>query len=371
MVRLADGARIILGANPAHRLPDEGPAEAAQLARLINALADRHQSALGEVELRVHEANAKLEEERHRLAALMSELTDSVLVCNSEGLILLYNDTASSLFDRPADHEAKTSGIVGLGRSVFGVIDRDLIAHALDVVRERLHHGEARPVSQFVATAAGGGLLSARRWRRCCGARDRRQDAITGFVLTLDDVTGAVQGGEAARPAGAIADAKTRARGSRASAPPSKRSSTTATMEPARRNQFTAIILDEAVRLSERLDATLGIGAGGAPLLAARRDEGQRPAVATLQRSIARLPGVNATAETGGDTQWLKVDSFAVVQSFTALAARPEPRIRRRASSRSALSPGGRFTGLELTWQSPDTDHDGSCRLGRRTRSAR
>ena len=353
MVRLAEGARIILGANPAHRLPDEGPAEAAQLARLINALADRHQSALGEVELRVHEANDKLEEERHRLAALMSELTDGVLVCNSEGLILLYNATASALFDRPADHEAKPSGIIGLGRSVFGVIDRDLIAHALDVVRERLHQGEARPVSQFVATAAGGTLVRA-QMAPVLGARDRRQNAITGFVLTLDDVTAAVQGGEQRDRLVQSLTEDTRA-GLASIRAAVETIIHYGDMETGRRNQFTAIILDEAVRLSERLDATLGIGARRPAASWPLEEMKSNDLVATLQRSIARLPGVNATAETGSDTQWLKVDSFAVVQSLTALAARLNREFQIGEFS-LRLSPGGRFTVLDLTWKSPDTD---------------
>ena len=148
VVRLADGARVILDANPAHRLEDEGAPEAAALARRLNPLADPPQSAQGAIERRVRDAQAELAEEKHRLAALMSELTDSVLVCNAEGLILLYNDAARVLFDRPAENGRRASGIVGLGRSVFGIIDRDMIAHALDLVLEHLQRGEARPADE-------------------------------------------------------------------------------------------------------------------------------------------------------------------------------------------------------------------------------
>src|SRR5206468_12352860 len=74
--KLAEETKVILAANPGHRLATDGTAETARLAGLINALADRHQALRAEVEGRVQEANAKLEEEKHRLAALMSELTD-------------------------------------------------------------------------------------------------------------------------------------------------------------------------------------------------------------------------------------------------------------------------------------------------------
>jgi DNA polymerase-3 subunit epsilon len=354
MVRLAEGARVILDANPAHRLPDEGPDEAMQLARLINGLADRHQSALREIESRVREANAKLEEEKHRLAALMSELTDGVLVCNPEGLILLYNEAARALFDRPDGATAPTSGIVGLGRSVFGIIDRDLIAHALDIVRERLHHGEARPVSQFVATLGGSRLIRV-QMAPVLGAPDAGPaSAITGFVLTLDDVTGAVHGGEARDRLVQSLTQDTRA-GLASIRAAVETIIEYGAMEPQRREQFTAIIRDEAVRLTERLDAMLGRETAGPlapwPLEEMKGDD----LLLTVQRSVARLPGVTASAEPGSSRQWLQVDSFAVVQSFTALAAR-----LRRESGIDAfalrLSPGGRFTGLELTWRSPQTD---------------
>ena len=42
----------------------------------------------------VAEASRDVEQERSRLAALMSELTQSVVVCNLDGRILLYNNRA-------------------------------------------------------------------------------------------------------------------------------------------------------------------------------------------------------------------------------------------------------------------------------------
>ena len=67
----------------------------------------------------------------NRLAALMAELAAAVIVCNVDGQILLYNAAARSVLGDDA--------AVGLGRSVFGIIDRDLLAHALD----RIEHDSA------------------------------------------------------------------------------------------------------------------------------------------------------------------------------------------------------------------------------------
>jgi len=50
-----------------------------------------------------------------------------VLVCRTSGQILLYNETARRLLETP-EHP----GAIGLGRSIFHSLDRDLIVFALD-----------------------------------------------------------------------------------------------------------------------------------------------------------------------------------------------------------------------------------------------
>jgi signal transduction histidine kinase len=66
------------------------------------------------VESRIREARLSVEEERNRLAALMSELNQSVVVCNLDGRILLYNNRARLQFKalrmRRARPAARSSG---------------------------------------------------------------------------------------------------------------------------------------------------------------------------------------------------------------------------------------------------------------------
>jgi DNA polymerase-3 subunit epsilon len=92
--QLAEDARIMLTANPSHRAPARGSAEIKRLAGDFNRFADAHELLQQDVECRVREANAHIEQERNRLAALMSELAQSVIMCNIEGRILLYNSRA-------------------------------------------------------------------------------------------------------------------------------------------------------------------------------------------------------------------------------------------------------------------------------------
>ena len=51
-----------------------------------------------DVAAQVRQASRGIEQERNRLAALMAELTQSVVVCNLDGRILLYNSRARLQF---------------------------------------------------------------------------------------------------------------------------------------------------------------------------------------------------------------------------------------------------------------------------------
>ena len=54
----------------------------------------------------VEEASRKVARERDQLGALMAELHQSVLVCNLDGRILLYNGRARALFRRLSQRPA-------------------------------------------------------------------------------------------------------------------------------------------------------------------------------------------------------------------------------------------------------------------------
>ena len=115
--RLTEQVGVLIGANQDLKLETEGAGEVAELAAAVNRLADDRRSLRRDVEARARESGARLEEERNRLAALMSELAEGVLVCNAEGRILLYNERARQLF-------SGDEALLGLGRSLFGLIDR-------------------------------------------------------------------------------------------------------------------------------------------------------------------------------------------------------------------------------------------------------
>jgi DNA polymerase-3 subunit epsilon len=66
-------------------------------------------------------ASRGIEAERSRLSALMAELTQSVVVCNLDGAILLYNSRARAQFRAWSSTPATAGGaeLIGLGRSIY------------------------------------------------------------------------------------------------------------------------------------------------------------------------------------------------------------------------------------------------------------
>lgn len=161
--RMTGDVQVLLGPNPRHRVDAQGPPELVALAGAVNELATRRASAEGDVAASVAAARSEVERERDLLAALMADLDVAVLVCSSAGRLLLYNAAARALLGDEA--------MLGLGRSVFAIVDRAVVTDAL----ARIARGAAT-----VRTPTE--LPDGRRTAvRVSPARD------TGFVLVLDD----------------------------------------------------------------------------------------------------------------------------------------------------------------------------------------
>ena len=154
---LREQALVMVNANPGLRLQAMGAPEIKSLVEVVNALAEQRESLQRDVEEKVREAKASVEAEKNRLAALMSELSQSVVVCNLDGRILLYNNRARLQFQALGAGTQSSSGraLIGLGRSIFAILDRNLITHALDNIQHRLRRGSAQPVANFVTTSHG------------------------------------------------------------------------------------------------------------------------------------------------------------------------------------------------------------------------
>jgi len=345
--RIAEGIRLVAHANPAHRLPFTGPAEWQAVARAANELAGERSKLLLDFEAAARDATARVEEERNRLAALISELDQSVLVCNREGRVLLYNAAAAALIGAPA----KASEVLGLGRSVFGIIDRAVILHAVEAMERQVERDE-REGTHFVTATQDGRLLRVQAAPVASAADESGAErALTGYVLLLADIT-----------APAAADAKRAAlfqglvEASRAALANIRAAIENLTGHPdmnaARRGQFTTIIQDEAVRLSDRLhrvtaQLTEGLKVGW--LLEEMRAED----LLTLARSrIERRTGLKTKLEAIDPAIWLRVDSFSLAQGLAYVAGRLQDEFRVR-EVRFRLGEAGGHAQLDILWRGP------------------
>lgn len=199
ILQMAESTQLISLANPDHRIEPKGAREVVHLAEVINSSADAYQKLQVEVDAAIRLSQADLKEERNRFAALMSELPAGVLVCNTDGQILLYNQQAQALLKPSGDGknlETGQGGWIGLGRSVFGVLQREPIVHGLKLLQQSVSMGQAAPTTRFMTTLAGGRCLRVTMAPvfsfRCdvheeCLQCERRQ--MSGLVLTLEDMT--------------------------------------------------------------------------------------------------------------------------------------------------------------------------------------
>ena len=159
--RLVEEGGLLLNTEMERAVTVEGSAENRALAQVIEQLVAQRTRLRKEMDARVAEASQGIELERSRLAALMSELTQSVVVCNLDGRVLLYNQRARVQFRALSQAPAVADGaeLIGLGRSIYTVFDRKLVAHALESIQQRMLRGSGEPSAQFVTTTAAGQLL--------------------------------------------------------------------------------------------------------------------------------------------------------------------------------------------------------------------
>lgn len=180
ILQLSEETKLISVANPSYRIEPKGAKEVVKLIEVINETADAYQQLQQEVRREVDKARVELQAERNRLAALMSELPNGVLVCNTDGQILLYNARAQDLLQQPGK-------LVGLGRSVFSVLDREPILHALAVLHHAARNGQKSPKTNFIMTVREN--LSLRVNMAPVFANSNGELHMTGFVLALEDMT--------------------------------------------------------------------------------------------------------------------------------------------------------------------------------------
>lgn len=346
--RLAEELQITL-ADPSRRVRARGGAGAVALAERVNALLTEREGWQREVEARIAEAGRRTEQEKGRLAALMAELNQSVVVCNLDGRILLYNARARLQFR--ALSEAPSAGgaeLLGIGRSIYAVFDRQLVAHALESVQQRLARGVAHPSAQFVTGTRSGQLLRVQMAPvREPGGEAPSGFELNGFVLMLDNITRDFADESARdRQLAAHTEASRAALGNLQAAvelidEPDLDAPTRARLQHVIRDEVQAM----SRRIGELAEQTTRTMKTRWPL-----EEMQgADFVAAARARIEALHGLRTAADEVDPALWLKLDSWSLIQALAYLAGRVREEFDARVVELRLVAEDGRAR-LDLVW---------------------
>ena len=346
---LADEIGLLVGTDPSRRLKPAGSPELQRIAEAVNGLADQRQSLQEDVESRIREARLSVEEERNRLAALMSELNQSVVVCNLDGRILLYNSRARLQFKALSDAPSAAGGgeIIGLGRSIYLVFERNLIVHALESIQERIRRQSSRPLANFVTTTRAGQLLRVQMAPVMSTVEGDAEGTVSGFVLMLDNIT---RNFESETRRDQLLNSVTEgSRSSLANLRAAAEMLEYPDLEPELKDRFLKVIRDEVQAMSGRLEETANAFADSLKTRWPLDDMHGADLIAAAQRRVENKVGLPTKLEDVDPAVWVKVDSFSLLQAIGYLASRLSDEFEVR-EVRFRLSSAGRLAHLDLIW---------------------
>lgn len=339
---------------------DGADAPLRSLARTLAELARQRDLLQADIDAAVARASHGVAQERNRLAALMSELQQSVVVCNLDGRVLLYNQRARQQLQALGDGQPPAGGaeLIGLGRSIHTVLDKALLGHALATVQQRLAQGDARPSAQFVTATRRGQLLRVQLAPVRAGDDGAADAPLTGYVLVLDNITRS-HATEAAQDRALLALTEG-SRGSLANLQAAAEMLDDPDLPPALRAQFLAVVREEAQAMGRRLQELAPPAASRWPLDDMLGSAFVQAAAAAMAQAVQPPGALQVGTQEVDGALWLQLDSFALLQALCGLACRlhGERDVRTlHLRLQPAAPPGGSVPGgqggrahLDLVW---------------------
>lgn len=341
-LQAAEETRIV-ARDSGRRVKAAGSVELQVLIEAINDLAARREALEADVAAEIARSQASVEADRNRLAVLMAELRQSVVVCNLDGRILLYNQRARKVLSAGVGSER-----VGLGRSLYAVFERSLIAHALDRVNRGLAAGEAAPAAEFVTATQAGRLLRVHLAPVAAAAAAGDGRAMTGFVLLLDDITSTFET-ESKRDM-LIQSLTEGSRGPlgniRAAA---EMLNSYPDMDADQRARFVSVIRSEVEGLSARVEQSSRAYVRELSMRWKLEDMRGADLVSVALVRVAERSGLPVKPDEIDDGVWMKVESFSFLQVLCYLTARLRDEYG-VSEVRLSLSSDGEHACFDLGW---------------------
>ncbi len=181
--KISSEASMIVSSNHSHRLNITGNMDIKLLSSAINNFAENLENMDKNITEQALAARKDTEKERNLLAAIMAELPQGVVICNKNGRILLFNNLAKTILTQDA-HAKKDKYFIGIGRSLFKLINKNLLLNVIKNIEQHLQQNTENMASFFVTPIQTGHLISA----EAIPILDQKQE-MTGFILTFQDVT--------------------------------------------------------------------------------------------------------------------------------------------------------------------------------------
>ena len=354
VVQLADAARVAANTDVQKPMPDVSTPELTALRQTVQDVIDQREALKADMANQVSVASARIEQERNRLAALMSELTQSVVVCNLDGRILLYNNRARMQFRALSSAPAVAGGteLIGIGRSIYAAFDKRLVMHALENIQQRMLKGAAQPASQFVTTTRAGQLLRVQmapvRGQASGQEPEGAVPPLGGFVLMLENITRAFE--EESRQDKLIHDLTERSRASLAAMRAAVEMLEFPDLDVAMRERFQGVIRDEAKAMGERITHLANESSADIKTRWPLEEMLGADLLAAAQRRVEPLVRVQMDSADINGHIWLKVDSFSILQVLSYLAERLVSEFEVRFVQFRLAEKGAGKAMLDLVW---------------------
>mgnify|MGYP001316458457 CR=1 FL=1 len=311
-VRLQERVALLVHAPLGERIDTNELKESADAIRLmesINDLAANRDQWRSDMRDQIARESEGVQQERNRLAALISELSQSVVVCNLNGMILLFNNRARLQFKALSAVSSVAGGAewIGIGRSIYAVLDRDLLAHGLDNLQIRIDRGATKPVTQFLTSTSSGQLL---RIHMAPVFEAEQGGAMSGFVLMLDNVTQFIEQDNAKTQMllSLVEDAK--------------QSLTRIQAGLARKEGASDDVMGQVLTMRSNLDCIVNHVSEDLKTRWPLEEMPVSDLIKACQRRISQVTQCEVLVSDVSATEWVKVDSFSLVQVVTYLTSR-------------------------------------------------
>lgn len=175
LTKLPDEISVISTVNSSHRINIEGGKEILAITKAINLFADHYETLQKNIKEEINRKRAELEIEKNMLASFFDELPQGIIACNTEGEINLFNKKAKII--------GAQNHTIGIGRSIFDIIDKDIITNALYEINVKKPKKHEAASSSFITLSPGNVLIKA----DISPITDQR-DNFAGFIVVFYNI---------------------------------------------------------------------------------------------------------------------------------------------------------------------------------------